>query len=186
MQSDQHLLDTIAAGDDEAAAALGALYDAHARVVFGLAKRVLGKPEDAEEVVQDVFAQVWRDARKYEPSRATVAGWLVMLTRTRAIDKLRARKARPDLDQAHDPVPLFARRPAAGLTPEAMVVSKGEAAMVGAALEALPDEQRAFINLAYFEGLSQSEIAARTGTPLGTVKTRMRTALHSMRAALTS
>jgi len=184
--SDHHLLAAIATGSDKASDALGELYDAHARVVFGLAKRILAKPEDAEEVVQDVFAQVWRDAKKYEQGRATVAGWLVMLTRTRAIDKLRARKARPDLDQANDPVPILQPSLAKSLTPEGLALSSADAARVGAALEHLPDEQRKFIDLAYFEGLSQSEIAEHTGTPLGTVKTRMRTALHSLRAALSS
>jgi RNA polymerase sigma-70 factor (ECF subfamily) len=182
VQSDQHLLAAIASGSSEA---LGELYDAHARVVFGLAKRILAKPEDAEEVVQDVFAQVWRDAKKYEQGRASVAGWLVMLTRTRAIDKLRARKARPDLDQANDPVPILQASLSKSLTPEALALTSADAARVGAALENLPAEQRRFIDLAYFEGLSQSEIAEETGTPLGTVKTRMRTALHSLRAALT-
>ncbi len=186
MQSDYHLLAAIATGSDKASDALGELYDAHARIVFGLAKRILAKPEDAEEVVQDVFAQVWRDARKYEQSRATVAGWLVMLTRTRAIDKLRARKARPDLDQANDPVPILQASLSKSLTPEALALTSADAARVGAALESLPSEQRKFIDLAYFEGLSQSEIAEHTGTPLGTVKTRMRTALHSLRAALSS
>lgn len=183
MQSDHHLLAAIATGSTEA---LGELYDAHARVVFGLAKRILAKPEDAEEVVQDVFAQVWRDAKKYEQGRATVAGWLVMLTRTRAIDKLRARKARPDLDQANDPVPILQASLSKSLTPEALALSSADAARVGAALERLPGEQRKFIDLAYFEGLSQSEIAEETGTPLGTVKTRMRTALQTLRAALSS
>ena len=181
--SDPHLLAAIASGSTDA---LGELYDAHARVVFGLAKRILAKPEDAEEVVQDVFAQVWRDAKKYEQGRATVAGWLVMLTRTRAIDKLRARKARPDLDQANDPVPILQASLSKSLTPEALALSSADAARVGAALESLPSEQRKFIDLAYFEGLSQSEIAKETGTPLGTVKTRMRTALHTLRAALSS
>jgi RNA polymerase sigma-70 factor (ECF subfamily) len=183
VQSDAHLLAAIASGSSEA---IGALYDAHARVVFGLAKRILGKPEDAEEIVQDVFAQVWRDARKYEQSRASVAGWLVMMTRTRAIDRLRARKARPDLDQPADPVPILQATLAKSLTPEALAVTGDEAARVGAALERLRGDERRFIDLAYFEGLSQSEIAEHTGTPLGTVKTRMRTALQTLRAALTS
>ena len=184
--SDHDLLAVIASGSESASGALGELYDAHARIVFGLAKRILGKPEDAEEVVQDVFAQVWRDAKKYEQTRATVAGWLVMMTRTRAIDRLRARKARPDLDQANDPVPILERSLSKALTPEALALTSADAARVGAALEGLPGEQRKFIDLAYFDGLSQSEIAEQTGTPLGTVKTRMRMALQTLRAALTS
>ena len=183
MQSDHHLLAEIASGSTEA---LGALYDTHARVVFGLAKRVLGKTEDAEEVVQDVFAQIWRKASEYRADRAAVPGWIVMMTRARAIDKLRARKARPDVDQASDPVPILQVALSRALTPEALAVTNAEAARVGAALNQLPAEQRKFIDLAYYEGLSQSEIAERTGTPLGTVKTRMRTALHTLRAAVSS
>jgi RNA polymerase sigma-70 factor (ECF subfamily) len=183
VQSDQDLLRDIAHGNAEA---LGALYDAHARVVFALAKRVLGTQEDAEEVVQDVFAYVWREAARYEVGRATVAGWLVMLTRTRAIDKLRSRQARPDLNQAADPTPVLDTSISRSATPEALAVTKDDARRVGAALNHLPGDQRSLIDLAYFEGLSQSEIAERTGTPLGTVKTRMRTALQTMRAAMSS
>lgn len=183
MQSDQHLLDQIATGNAEA---LGALYDTHARTVFALAKRVLVRQEDAEEVVQDVFAYVWREAARYQAGRASVAGWLVMLTRTRAIDKLRSRQARPDLNQVADPAPVLDSSVSKSATPESMAVSKDEARRVGAALNHLPTEQRSLIDLAYFEGLSQSEIAERTGTPLGTVKTRMRTALQTMRAAMSS
>jgi len=183
VQSDQHLLDQIATGNAEA---LGALYDTHARTVFALAKRVLVRQEDAEEVVQDVFAYVWREAARYQAGRATVAGWLVMLTRTRAIDKLRSRQARPDLNQAADPAPVLDASVSKLATPESMAVSQDEARRVGAALNHLPAEQRALIDLAYFEGLSQSEIADRTGTPLGTVKTRMRTALQTMRTAMQS
>jgi RNA polymerase sigma-70 factor, ECF subfamily len=183
VQSDEHLLDEIARGNAEA---LGALYDVHARTVFALAKRVLARQEDAEEVVQDVFAYVWKASARYEAGRATVAGWLVMLTRTRAIDKLRSRRARPDLHQTADPAPLLDASVSKLATPEALTVSADEARRVGAALSNLPPEQRSLIDLAYFQGLSQSEIAGRTGTPLGTVKTRMRTALQTMRAAMLS
>jgi len=141
--------------------------------------------EDAEEVVQDVFAQAWRDAGRYQGDRASVAGWLVMLTRTRAIDKLRARQARPDVDRATDPAPAL-EMPSTSATPEAQALSNDDARRVRAALVHLPEEQRALIDLAYFEGLSQSEIAERTGAPLGTVKTRMRTAMHTLRSALAS
>ncbi len=183
MQSDHHLLDQIANGNAEA---LGQLYDAHARIAFALAKRVLARHEDAEEVVQDVFAYVWREAVRYEASRASVAGWLVMLTRTRAIDKLRSRQARPDLNQAADPAPVIDASVSHLANPESLAVSSDDARRIGVALTALPVEQRSLIDLAYFEGLSQSDIAERTKTPLGTVKTRMRTALQTMRAAMSS
>jgi RNA polymerase sigma-70 factor (ECF subfamily) len=183
VQSDPQLLRDIVAGNADA---LGALYDSHARMVFSLAKRMLARQEDAEEVVQDVFAYVWKQAARYESSRASVAGWLVMLTRTRAVDKLRARRARPDLNQPIDPGPALDASVSRLATPEALAVSSDDARSVTAALAALPAEQRSLIDLAYFEGLSQSEIAERTGTPLGTVKTRMRTALQTMRAAMSS
>lgn len=183
VQSDQLLLRRIADGNAEA---LGALYDLHGRTVFTLARRVLGKPEDAEEVTQDVFAYVWREVHRYQESRASVAGWLVMLTRTRAIDRLRARQARPDTEQAADPAPVLERRVSEQATPEALAVTSAEARRIGEALEQLPLEQRALINLAYFDGLSQSDIAVQTSTPLGTVKTRMRTALQTLRAAMSS
>jgi RNA polymerase sigma-70 factor (ECF subfamily) len=90
---DRDLLRAIAKGSADA---LAALYDRHAPLVFGLARRMTGHLEDAEEIAQDVFAQVWRQAVRYEEARASVAGWLVMITRTRAIDRVRSRSARPD------------------------------------------------------------------------------------------
>jgi RNA polymerase sigma-70 factor (ECF subfamily) len=141
--------------------------------------------EDAEEVVQDVFAQVWRDAARYVPERATVAGWIIMLTRTRAIDRLRARQARPDQAQGTDPG-LVSPLPASGPTPEQVAVSADDGRLVRRALEGLPAEQRQLIDLAYYEGLTQTEIAERTGVPLGTVKTRVRSAMATLRSALAS
>jgi RNA polymerase sigma-70 factor (ECF subfamily) len=177
-----HVVREIAAGSEEA---LGRLYDQHGGTVFALARRIMSRPEDAEEVVQDVFAQVWREAARYQDERASVAGWLVMLTKARAIDKLRARRSRPDIDRAVDPAPAF-EVPDAAATPEAVLLSAADATRVGVALRQLPAEQRALIDLAYFEGLSQSEIAAKTGAPLGTVKTRMRSAMQTLKAALSS
>jgi len=140
-------------------------------------------PDLAEEVVQDVFAQVWREAGRYDASRSTVAGWMVMLTRTRAIDRLRARQARPDLTAAVDAsaaVPLAS----AERTPESTTIVAEDTRLVRGALAQLPDQFRSLIELAYYEGLTHSEIAARTGIPLGTVKTRLRNAMGSLRSAL--
>ena len=168
---------------DGSADALADLYDRHASIVFGLAKRIVSRPEDAEEVVQDVFAQVWREAARYSGTRATVAGWIVMLTRARAIDRLRSRRARPDLDRGEDPSPAMALS-AATPDPEVETLSAEQARVVAGAVATLPDTQRSLLDLAYFEGLSHTEIAERTGVPLGTVKTRIRSAMETLRQRL--
>lgn len=163
--------------------AVAELYDRYGGTVYGLALRVLGQPDLAEEVVQDVFAQVWREAGRYDAARSTVAGWIVVLTRTRAIDRLRARQARPDLSAAVDTsaaLPL----PSSDRTPESTTMVAEDARLVRGALARLPDQFRSLIELAYYEGLTHSEIAARTGIPLGTVKTRLRNAMLTLRSAL--
>lgn len=167
----------IAAGSTDA---LGSLYDRHAGAVFAIARRIVARAEDAEEVVQDVFAQVWRQAARYQDARASVAGWLVMLARTRAIDRLRARRARPDDDRAGLPeagTVLMSADP----NPEALTLSAQAAERVKAACAELPESQRSVLDLAFFQGLSHSEIAQATGVPLGTVKTRIRAAMDALR-----
>jgi RNA polymerase sigma-70 factor (ECF subfamily) len=159
------------------ASALGELYDAHARSIYTLALRILGDPADAEDVVQEVFTQAWRQAARYDAARATVIGWLLMMTRSRSLDRLRARQARPDRTIAM-PLPDLAS-PDAGQ--EAAALSAEDVARVRDALGRLGDAWRAPIELAYYEGLSQSAIAERLGQPLGTVKTRMRAALAQLR-----
>jgi RNA polymerase sigma-70 factor (ECF subfamily) len=159
------------------------LYDRHAGVAFGLALRIVSRSQDAEEVVQDVFAQVWRQAGRYSDTKASVAGWIVMLTRTRAIDRLRARRARPDEDRGEETTPaapITANDP----DPEMITSSAEQAQRVSTALATLPDQQRSLLDLAYFEGLSHTEIATRTGVPLGTVKTRIRSAMDILRQKL--
>jgi len=179
-ERDRRLIHAVARGSGDAVAEL---YDRHGAAVYGLSLRVLGQPDLAEEVVQDVFAQVWREAGRYDANRSTVAGWIVMLTRTRAIDRLRARRARPDVTAAvperhADPLP------SAAPTPEAETMSAEDVRAVRGALTLLPEQLRSLIELAYYEGLTHSEIAARTGMPLGTVKTRLRNAMGTLRSAL--
>ena len=165
------------AGGD--ASALGDLYDRHGRAVYSLACRILGDRTEAEDITQDVFSQAWSQAAQYDVQRATVAGWLLMMSRTRSIDRLRARRSRPQTLAGDLPEPAD---PAAGA--EAGAIGAQAAARVREALGALPETQRAAIELAYYRGLSHTEIATRLGQPLGTIKTRIRTALLSLRSAL--
>jgi RNA polymerase sigma-70 factor (ECF subfamily) len=177
---DRRLIQEVAGGSGDA---VSALYDRYGATVYGLALRILGQPDLAEEVVQDVFAQVWREAGRYDAGRSTVAGWIVMLTRTRAIDRFRARRSRPDVTAAvearHD-LPIASPE----RTPESSTIVAEDQRMVRGALARLPDHFRALIELAYYEGLTHTEIAARTGIPLGTVKTRLRSAMGTLRSAL--
>ena len=172
---DEALVVRLAARQMDAAAEL---YDRYAPQLYALARRIVRNEGDAEDVVQEVFSQAWRTAATYDRQRGSVIGWLLMMTRTRSIDKLRSRQARPDADGAISPDSL----PAAE-TPD-VVLAAEQATMVRAALLELPPAQRTALELAYYEGLTQAEIAARLAEPLGTVKTRMRTALSTLRARL--
>ena len=178
-EADVDLVQRLAAGDRDAVAEL---YDRHAARVLGLAYRIVRNSGDAEDVVQEVFSQAWRTAPNYQPARGTVAGWLLMMARTRAIDRLRSRQARRDT--AGDP-DLDAIPSASAPVPDQLIADQ-EAARVRDALLALPSDQKTALELAYFEGLTQTEIAERLQTPLGTVKTRIRTALASLRRSVRS
>ncbi|MGH9221623.1 MAG: sigma-70 family RNA polymerase sigma factor [Vicinamibacterales bacterium] len=176
LQVDQDMLRRIAAGES---AALGELYDRYGSQSYGLALRIVGNAGDAEEIVQDVFLHVWRQSERYDPARATPIGWILMLTRSRAIDRLRARKSRPpvgpgDLDWGLEPAH----------NQEMAAITRETATRVKAELDALPDPMRQAVELAYYDGLTHSEIAEQLQEPLGTVKTRLRSALIRLRATL--
>lgn len=175
---DEAALAGMARGEGEA---LAELYDRHAGPIYSLALRILGDAAEAEDVVQEVFTQAWRQASRYNAGRGAVAAWLLTLARSRAIDRLRARRARPGLvvdERAADQLA------SAGPAADAQVLSFEQVSRVRAALDELPLLQRAAIELAYFEGLTHAEIAARLEQPLGTVKTRIRLAMLKLRDAL--
>jgi RNA polymerase sigma-70 factor (ECF subfamily) len=173
------LLGEIARGDRDAFARF---YDLHATLVHTFALRILRERGEAEEVVQDVFVQVWRQAETYRADRGTPEAWLITLTRSRGIDKLRSRRRR---DEMARPVDNPDRLPTSAVAESAAGQAEARATL-GGALAELPAAQRSVLELAYFDGLTQSEIAARLGEPLGTVKTRMRSGLERLRGALTA
>lgn len=156
------------------------LYDRYAGLAFGLIRRVLADREAAQDVLQEVFWQVWKDARGYDPARGSVEAWLVMRARSRAIDRLRARRRTGERDVRPLDEALVAADPAAGDAASAAASRR----VVEGLLARLPEPQRRVLELAFVGGLTQAEIAARTGEPLGTVKTRCRLALERLRGLL--
>jgi RNA polymerase sigma-70 factor, ECF subfamily len=177
-ESDRAALDRVAAGDSSG---LAALYDRYSRLLYSLALRILRDTADAEDVVQEVFVQAWRQASRYDPSRGAVAAWLLTQARSRAIDRLRARRARPGRDDDAGLAPEIADP---GPAVDWQVMSSEQITRVRAAIDDLPVLQRVAIELAYYEGCTQMEIAERLEQPLGTVKTRIRLALAKLRDAL--
>jgi RNA polymerase sigma factor (sigma-70 family) len=164
-------------------AALSALYDRYARVLYSVAYKSLNSVEESEEVVLDVFAQVWRIADRYDATKARVDTWLFMITRSRVIDRLRRKQRVPQSTSISEPETEI-QIPDPGVDPvEAAVISERRT-QVMAALQAIPPEQRQVIELAYYQGLSQSEIATQTGLSLGTVKTRIRLGLNKLKGTL--
>jgi RNA polymerase sigma-70 factor, ECF subfamily len=152
-------------------AAVGEFFDRHAGLAYGLALRILRDPTEAEDVVQETFVQVWRQASRYDPGRGSPEAWVCTIARTRALDQLRRRAARRE-----EPAPAEQPASRGAVTEEALAVRK--------ALDGLSGEQRRALELAYYEGLSQSEIARRLGEPLGTIKTRIRAAMMRLRETL--
>lgn len=161
--------------------ALATLYDHTSPHVFGLVLKILNDREAAEEVTLDVYTQVWRQAHTFDRARGAPGAWLMMLARTRAIDRFRAGAAERGRIDSLDAVQWFASDDD---TPEQDVEGQQRRRYVQQALAALTAEQRQAIALAYFYGLSQSEIAEKLQLPLGTVKTRMRLGMIKLREAL--
>ena len=172
------LIRRVADGDHSA---LTALYDSTSRFVFGLILRVVGDRATAEEVLLDVYTQAWRQASSYDEQRGAPLAWLMTIARTRGIDRLRSGRY-----EQHNREPLEAMGEVTATTssPEEDSVIAERRRLVHSALDALSTEQREVIELAYYSGLSHSEIALRLGQPLGTVKTRTRLGMMKLREML--
>jgi len=174
----------VAEGDADA---LAVLYDRHGTAVFSLCLRVLRDAEEAEEVLEDAFWQLWRRADRFDPTRGSALAYLLTLARSRAIDRMRARERRVRL-QSEQPGPLLGESLLGASTLSASPLQESLAlerrARVRLALAALPAAQREAVELAFLEGLSHPEISARLGEPLGTIKTRIRSGLLRMRDTL--
>lgn len=184
LPTDFDLVLSMARGDEPAATAL---YDRHAAAMYGLALRIVGESADAEEVVLDAFAQAWRDASRFDGARGSVLGWLTTITRTRALDLVRARGRRAKAtDAAATSLDAPAAMGSGFAAPDTQVHEAETTESVQGALQQLPAPQREAIELAFFEGLTHHEVAERLQQPLGTVKTRIRLGMLKLRETLVS
>ena len=163
--------------------ALADLYDRHAPTLLALARRILVGTSDAEEILQEVFLHVWNNAARYDAGRSSVSTWLVLITRSRAIDRLRNRKV---VERVHEAAHQEDRVRHASPEGVESVFFRERRQRVKSELDKLPPEQKQVLEMAFYEGLSQSEIAERAGLPLGTVKTRTLLAMKKLRGALRS
>lgn len=150
------------------------LYDRYSPVVYAVALRVLGETGAAEDVLQEVFLQLWRNPGAFDAARGSLGAWLAVITRNRAIDALRKRRPETDIDEVFVSV-------VPDLASEADRVRAAQ--KVRGVLGTMPSAQRSALEMAYFEGMSHSEIASKTGEPLGTIKTRIRAGLMALRKA---
>lgn len=176
--SDNELLQAIRRGDEQA---LAAIYDRYRRILFGLVLRIVNDRQEAEDVLQEAFLQVWRRAADFDEGRGRVFTWLVTIARSRALDRLRVLGSRARL--ADEVVAHSVGGEVVGDAAEDALKSE-QGTIVRQALRELPEDQRRALFLAYFEGLTQTEISARLGEPLGTVKTRMRSGLMKLREVM--
>ncbi len=177
---DVTLVRRVAARDQPA---LAELYDRFGSLLLALARRILNNEAEAEEILQEVFLQVWNQARRYDPRRSSVSTWLVLIARSRAIDRLRSRQVK---DRTLSHLQQENRHPHTSPEGPGSVLMRQRRKRLRREMQELPDEQRQVLELAFFRGMTQSEIAASTGIPLGTVKTRTLLAMKKLRNALST
>jgi RNA polymerase sigma-70 factor (ECF subfamily) len=176
---DDALVQRMAVGDEQA---LGALYDRWVDVVHAVVARVLRSADDVDDVVEETFWQAWRQADRFDPARGSVQTWLLTIARSRSLDRTRALRRRREEPLERDDGEVIEQ--VAPSDPGLDAEASERRRIVTSALASLPPEQREALELGYYGGLSQSEIAERTGQPLGTVKTRMRLAMQKLRSQL--
>lgn len=175
------LLPAVAQGN---VSAFEELYDRHASTVYAVLLRILTNAEDAQEVLQETFVKAWTNARMFDAERGSEVAWLISIARSRGIDRIRARRTRVEReDEAGRELSIFTSFVDNRGGAEDVIQSEQRLAVRGALAE-LPEPQRIALELAYFEGLSQSEIATRLAQPLGTIKTRMQLGMKKMRERL--
>jgi RNA polymerase sigma-70 factor (ECF subfamily) len=181
---DEALIGRLAAGDS---AALSLLYDRYAGAVFSLVARIIGDRQVAEDLLQEVFVRVWQRAGTYQGARGKPLTWVLGIAHNLAIDEVRRRRRRPlEADERDEEGQLSALQslPSVDPGPAELAWERLRREQIVAALEQLPSAQRVLIELAYFEGYTQSQLATRLGEPLGTIKTRMRLAVQKLRELL--
>ena len=180
---DEALIARVAAGDSRA---LEVLYDRYSRIVYGTALRMLGVAELAEEVVQETFWRVWRRSGTFQPGRGQVSSWILGIAHNLAIDELRRQRARPSPVYDEEDRPVLSEIEDSRMDVVGAALEDEQRRLINSALDQIPAEQREAIELAYFGGLSQSEIATQLQNPLGTVKTRIRLGLQKLRDILSA
>jgi RNA polymerase sigma-70 factor (ECF subfamily) len=172
LPQDLKLIAAVRSGDEDG---MAQLYDRYSGIVYSVALRVLGDTGAAEDVLQEVFMQLWRTPAAFDSARGSLGAWLVVIARNRAIDALRKRRPESDVEEVVISLPCHLDDE----TARKQLIERVRAAMSG-----MPQEQSAALDMAFFQGLTHTEIARSTGEPLGTIKTRIRSALMTLRKAV--
>lgn len=177
------MLSRVASGD---AAAFEAIYDAHSGVMYGLLLRMLRTEQDAQEVLQDAMLQIWNRAKHYDPARGSEPAWIISITRSRALDRLRSRKTRSTREDEASRDRAIVIGDTEDATGVDYAMERERMRAVRSALTELPEAQRTAVELAFFEGLTHTEIAAQLNQPLGTIKTRIQLGMRKLRERLST